>query len=142
MWRRHTFYSSRGSVLAEYACKAELRALVRTFGLYTAREIGACTERPIAEAVSGLLAMLTSNEEPLSLLYTEYKVHVLALLFCWKYLLCTRLSSLHRLRTQAATSPSSSWDELGRLSISSAPVNIKSTKPADPVIRLYCPRRS
>ncbi|BDA47654.1 probable Nck-associated protein 1 at N-terminal half [Coccomyxa sp. Obi] len=72
---RQTFYSSRGSILAEYACEAELRALVRTFGLYSAREIGACTERPIAEAVSGLLAMLTSNEEPLSRLHTDYKVH-------------------------------------------------------------------
>ena len=75
---RQTFYSSSGSVLAEYASEAELRALVRTFGLYSAREIGACTERPIAEAVSGLLDMLTSNEEPLSRLHTEYKVHVRA----------------------------------------------------------------
>ncbi len=71
---RQTFYSDRGSALAEYASEAELRSLVRTFGLYAARELAACTEGPLAEAVSGLHAMLASNEELLSGLHTEYKV--------------------------------------------------------------------
>ena len=47
---------------------------MRTFGLYAARELAACTEGPLAEAVSGLHAMLASNEELLSGLHTEYKV--------------------------------------------------------------------
>lgn len=77
---RQSFYSSRGSLLAEYASEAELRALVRTFGLYGARELGACTERPLAGAVSGLHAMLASNEELLSQLHAEFKVSSLAFL--------------------------------------------------------------
>lgn len=71
---RGMFYSSRGSALAEYACERELRALVRTFGLYGARELGARTEQPLAEAVSGLHAILASHEELLSNLHTDSEV--------------------------------------------------------------------
>lgn len=71
---RETFYSSSGSALAGHACPAELRALVRVFGLCGARELGRRLERPMADAVSGILAMLAAHSEQLSRLTTAYRV--------------------------------------------------------------------
>jgi hypothetical protein len=64
--RRETFTSSSGSTLAGHASPAQLRALVRVFGLCGARELAASTERPMIDALSGLHAMLAANSEQLS----------------------------------------------------------------------------
>ena len=75
---RQTFYSHSTSTQALdvnlYAGPAELRALMRTFGVHAARELGQHCVGPLREAVTQLDAVLREHEPLLQRLKMEYLV--------------------------------------------------------------------
>ena len=77
---RRTFYSHSTSTQALdvnlYAGPAELQALMRTFGVHAARELGQHCVAPLRDAVTRLDAVLREHEPLLQRLKMEYLVGV------------------------------------------------------------------
>lgn len=77
---RQTFYSHSTSPQALdvnlYAGPAELQALMRTFGVHAARELGQRCVGPLRDAVTWLDAVLREHEPLLQRLRMEYLVGV------------------------------------------------------------------